>query len=107
VFQYNFVLKIDFWMQSLGWIKNLSVVLKRGSLLLCVNLENICIPNLTFLHEQLGLPICQIVRLIKWAPFLLATSPQALAAKAKRAEELGCSSWMFLYALIIVDNLSQ
>jgi mTERF domain-containing protein, mitochondrial len=101
--------KIDFWMRTLGSIENFSTVVKVQPNVICVSLEKVLIPNLSFLQEQLHLSVCQIVRLIRLAPFLITSSPEAMAIKVRKAEELGirCSSRMFLYALSLVSNLSQ
>jgi mTERF domain-containing protein, mitochondrial len=109
VFRFDVKPKIDFWMRALGSTEHVSMVVKWQPQLLCVSLEKVLVPNLSFLQEQLHLSVCQIVRLIRLAPFLIKSSPEALAIKAKKAEELGirCSSRMFMYALSLVSNLSQ
>jgi mTERF domain-containing protein, mitochondrial len=101
--------KIDFFVQVLGSTENVIMVLKVQTLVLSANLENVLIPNVSFLQDKLGLSIPQIVQLIKLAPFLVTSSPETLAIKTEKAEELGISrsSRMFMYALALVSNLRQ
>ncbi|XP_078150300.1 uncharacterized protein LOC144545609 isoform X1 [Carex rostrata] len=101
--------KIDFWMQTLGPLENMSVLLKKGPSLLNSNLEKVIVPNLSFLQNQCGLSVRQIVQLIKLAPRLISSKPETIKIKAKSAEELGisCSSQMFVFALITVANVNK
>jgi mTERF domain-containing protein, mitochondrial len=98
--------KIDFWMQALGTVE---FSLKSVTSLLCSSLENVLIPNLSFLEEQYGLFPRQILRLIKSNPRLLSCRPDVLQRKTQRAEELGVarSSGTFIYALIVVGYLNE
>lgn len=103
LFLYKIVPKIDFWMEALGSLENMSVVLKYAPFLLGHNLEKVLVPNLFLLQKQCGLSVCQIVRLIKCAPRLMASRPEAMKINVTRAEELGvrCPSPMFVYAFIV------
>lgn len=109
LFLFNIESKIDFWMQALGSIENLSVILRSSPSVLRYSLEKVLVPNLSFLQEQLGLAVSQIVRLIRLDPFFITLTPQALMIKAKKAEKLGVrsSSPTFLYALVVVHTLSD
>jgi mTERF domain-containing protein, mitochondrial len=107
--QFNIVAKLDFWLGILGSVENLFVVLKRNGSLLYSNLENVIVPNLSFLLEQYGLSLSQIARLIKLDSRVVTSNPAVLKMNAKRAENWGfvCSSRMFMYALIMVCKLNQ
>ncbi|XP_078150237.1 transcription termination factor MTERF8, chloroplastic-like [Carex rostrata] len=110
IFRFNIVSKIDFWIEVLGSVENLSVVLKaRGAALISSSLENVIMPNISFLREHCGLSTRQIVRLIKSCPKLLSSKPEFVKRVAERAEELGIdrSSVYFLEALIAVSTVSQ
>ncbi|XP_078150455.1 transcription termination factor MTEF18, mitochondrial-like [Carex rostrata] len=109
LFLFNIVEKIDFWMRALGSFKNMSVLLKKGSVILLYNLEKVIVPNLSVLQNQCGLSVCQIVQLIKSGSRLIGLRPEAMKVMVKRAEELGfsCSSQMFVYALITVASVNK
>ncbi|XP_078150368.1 uncharacterized protein LOC144545693 [Carex rostrata] len=109
-FRFNIVSKIDFWMEVLGSVENLSVVLKaRGAALISSSLENVIMPNISFLREHCGLSTRQIVRLIKSCPKLISSKPEFVKRVAERAEELGIdrSSVYFIEALIAVSTVSK
>ncbi|XP_078150234.1 uncharacterized protein LOC144545541 [Carex rostrata] len=110
IFRGNFVSKINFWMGVLGSVENLSVVLNvwRGALI-ASSLENVIMPNISFLREHCGLSTRQIVRLIKSGPKLLSSKPEFVKRVAERAEELGIdrSSASFVGALIAINCLNQ
>jgi mTERF len=80
--------KMDFWMRALGSTEQVSMVVKGQPILLCISLEKVLIPNLSFFQEQLHLSACQIIRLIRLAPFLIKSSPEAVS-KLKRLKNLG------------------
>lgn len=107
----NIAPKVDFWMQALGSAETVSSMMKRGASIsiLGANLEKVVMPNLSFLREQFGLSIHQIVQLIKQAPRLITSNHETLRITAKRAQDLGaaCAPGTFLYALIIVSNFNQ
>ncbi|XP_078150418.1 transcription termination factor MTEF18, mitochondrial-like [Carex rostrata] len=110
LFGFNFVSKIDFWMEVLGSVENLSVVLKvwRGGLI-ARSLEKVIMPNLSFLQENCGLSTRQIVRVIKSSPKLLTSKPEFVKRVPERVEELGIarSSGSFCSALIAVSCMSE
>ncbi|XP_078150355.1 uncharacterized protein LOC144545676 [Carex rostrata] len=106
---FNFVAKVDFWMQALGSAEIVSLMLKKGASILGSNLEKVVMPNLSFLQEECCMSHHQIVRLIKSNPRLFTFSLETLKLNVKRAEQLGIerSSGMFVNALITVSGLSQ
>jgi mTERF domain-containing protein, mitochondrial len=105
LFCFNIVPKIDFWMEALGSVKFVSVILKAGASVLRNNLEKVVRPNLSFLQEKFGLSPCQIVRLVTCAPRLMSCNPETLKIRAKKAEDLGaaCSQGTLTYALFIAN----
>ncbi|XP_078157652.1 transcription termination factor MTEF18, mitochondrial-like [Carex rostrata] len=110
IFLINVVPKIDFLMEVLGSVENLSVMLKApGSSLFRSNLEKVLMPNLFFLREQCGLSPHQIYRLMKSVPRLIYSRPDVLKMKAQIADELGIarSSGNFVNALIMTCYQNQ
>ncbi|XP_078150356.1 uncharacterized protein LOC144545677 [Carex rostrata] len=97
---FNFVAKIDFWMQALGSAEIVSVILKKGGSILGSNLEKVIVPNLSFLQEECCIIPNQIGRLIKLNSRLITMKLETLKLDAKRVEELGIerSSGMFVRA---------
>ncbi|XP_078150354.1 uncharacterized protein LOC144545675 [Carex rostrata] len=89
VWLFNFVAKVDFWMQALGSAEIVSVILKRGASILGSNLEKVIVPNLSFLQEECCISPNQIGQLIKSNPRLIAMTLEYLKLHVKRAEELG------------------
>ncbi|KAF3341548.1 mTERF [Carex littledalei] len=65
-------------------------------------------PNISFLQDECGLSVRQIVQLMKCSK-LITHRPEVLKMKAEKADELGVarSSGAFVYALTIVTYLSQ
>ncbi|XP_078153236.1 uncharacterized protein LOC144548445 [Carex rostrata] len=110
LFVSNFVLKIDIWMRILGSKENLSVVLKRwgSGAVIGSSMENVIMPNLSFLRKQYGLSNDQLIRLMKSAG-LISFNRAAVKRVAERVEELGIdrSSAYFVEALIAVSSMSQ
>ncbi|XP_078162004.1 transcription termination factor MTEF18, mitochondrial-like [Carex rostrata] len=110
LFRFNFLPKLDFWMEFLGSVESLSVVLKVwGGAPLGSNWENVIMPNLSFLQEECGLSPRQIVRLMKSAPRVISYRPEIVKMKAEKAAGLvnARSSGIFTDALIVVCCLSQ
>ncbi|XP_078150553.1 transcription termination factor MTERF8, chloroplastic-like [Carex rostrata] len=109
VWVFNFVAKVDFWMQALGSAEIVSGMLKKGASILSSNLEKVVVPNLSFLQEECCMSHHQIVRLITSNPRLFTLSLETLKLNAKRAEQLGIerSSGMFVNAFITVSKFSQ
>ncbi|XP_078150238.1 uncharacterized protein LOC144545544 [Carex rostrata] len=109
-FRFNIVSKIDFWMGVLESVDNLSVVLKaRGVALIASSLENVIMPNLSFLLENCGLSTRQIVRVIRQSPQLISSRPEYVKRIVERIDELGIdrSSASFVEALISVSTVSE
>ncbi|XP_078150687.1 transcription termination factor MTERF8, chloroplastic-like [Carex rostrata] len=111
IFRRNFVQKIDFFMGILGSVENLSVILKFPwfSSLFSSNLENVLMPNLSFLRDQCGLSPHQITRLMKSAPRLISSRPDVFKMQVERVEKLGIpsSSGKFINALVAVSYQKQ
>jgi mTERF domain-containing protein, mitochondrial len=107
--QFNIVEKLDFWLGVLGSVENLYVVLRWNRSLLDTNLENVIVPNLSFLLEECGLSPSQIARLIKSYSRVVMINPEVLKMNAKRAEDLGFarSSSMFMHALITISQMNR
>ncbi|XP_078150591.1 transcription termination factor MTERF8, chloroplastic-like [Carex rostrata] len=103
--------KVQFWMEIFSSVEKLLSAFKRagGNYLVGVNLDNVVIPNITFLKEQCGLSACQIAQLVKLSPRRITSKPEVFKMYVKRAKELGIShpSNAFVYALIVVGGLNQ
>ncbi|XP_078150115.1 transcription termination factor MTERF15, mitochondrial-like [Carex rostrata] len=101
--------KVQFWMGIFGSVEKLLCAFKGGNYLLGVNLDNVVIPNITFLKKQCGLSPRQISQLIKLSPRLITSKPEVFKMYVKRAKELGISppSNTFVYALIVVAGRKQ
>ncbi|XP_078156686.1 transcription termination factor MTERF8, chloroplastic-like [Carex rostrata] len=97
----NMVEKLDFWLGVLGSVENLSLILIRYGSVLTANLEKVVVPNLSFLQNQCGLSLDQILQLIKYYPCVFKYNPEKLKIKEKMVEELGIerSSGMFVHVL--------
>ncbi|XP_078172800.1 transcription termination factor MTERF8, chloroplastic-like [Carex rostrata] len=109
VLQFNIVTKLDSWLGVLGSVEYLKGVMKSQPGVFQSSFEKVIRPNFSFLQEQCGLSICQIVRLIKTCPRLIKYRAELLKMKAEAAEQLGASrsTGTFVDALITVYFLSQ
>ncbi|XP_078172801.1 transcription termination factor MTERF8, chloroplastic-like [Carex rostrata] len=107
--RFNIVEKLDSWLGVLGSVDYLSVVMKRQPGVIQSSFENVTMPNVSFLQEQCGLSVRQIVQLIKTCPRLIKSKTEILKMKAEEADQLGVarSSGTFVQALTIVYFLSQ
>jgi mTERF domain-containing protein, mitochondrial len=105
----NIVGKLDSWLEALGSVVYLSVVLKRAPAVLESSFQNVIMPNLSFLKEQHGLSLRRIVRLISLCPRLITCKIEFLKMKAEEAEELGVkySSGTFVSALMLVCKVRR
>ncbi|XP_078172488.1 transcription termination factor MTERF8, chloroplastic-like [Carex rostrata] len=106
---FKIVTKLDSWLGVLGSVEYLKAVLKTQPDVLESSFEKVIMPNFSFLQEQCGISVRQIVRLIKTCPRLIKGRTEVLKMKAEEAELLGVSrsSGTFVHALITVYFLSQ
>ncbi|XP_078172489.1 transcription termination factor MTERF8, chloroplastic-like [Carex rostrata] len=106
---FKIVTKLDSWLGVLGSVEYLKAVLKTQPDVLESSFEKVIMPNFSFLQEQCGISVRQIVRLIKTCPRLIKVRTEVLKMKAEEAELLGVSrsSGTFVHALIIVYSLRQ
>jgi mTERF domain-containing protein, mitochondrial len=109
MFRLNIVPKLDFWKQYLCSVKNPYAFLRNSPAMFRSNLEKVVMPNLSFLQEECGLSVRQILQLTISSPRWISSNPETLKMTAKRADQLGVrrSSPMFVYALITVGSLNR
>jgi mTERF domain-containing protein, mitochondrial len=105
----NIVVKLDSWLEALGSVEYLSVVLKRAPDVLESSFENVVMPNLSYIKEQHGLSVRQIVRLISLCPRLVKSRIEFFKMKVEEAEELGIknSSGGFVSSVLVVCNVTR
>ncbi|XP_078156540.1 transcription termination factor MTERF8, chloroplastic-like [Carex rostrata] len=105
----NIATKLDSWLGILGSVEYLSAILKRQPRVISSSFEKVIMPNFSFLQEQCGLSVRQIVRLILTCPRLMTSRPEILKMKVEEAEQLGVSrsTGTFVDALNNVYFLSQ